>query len=1038
MKIIGNPVGTTLPKPDWSQTDPTKGDYIKNKPEIPSKLSQLTNDSGYVAENDIGGTIEITSGEPTKDKTVLTLDPNGGEINIYTAQEIDLMISQLSGGETVIPDYYVTEDELAAKNYLTSIPSEYITESELTSKGYLTQHQDLSAYAKKTDIPSVPTKTSQLTNDSGYLTSVPSEYITETELNAKKYLTAVPSEYITETELNSKGYLTQHQDLSAYAKTSAIPTNVSQLTNDKNYLTAVPGEYVTDSELNAKGYLTAVPSEYVTDSELNNKGYAKQTDLSNLSTKVSGIGGIEITSDTPKNDSTVVTIKPTGDSVNIYTADEVDQRLDQLSEEIVDLEENKANILDVKAWIIQQTPLFAESEEWLTENGDTSKVYILDGQIYAWIYKEATKPPYTNWLPLADITTKMSSDETATVCDGYINGVRLNSSGLMKKAAGYSATGFIPYTYKGASDFIELKGSTTPTGTSTYSQEICFYDSSHNFLGYGGFSGNYDTYMSGASNGTVGITITKDSDGVYTILYEPAKVTNIKNGTIDASKIAFIRICTGDFANAIITVNEEIVGGGSSGGYGWYTTGHTFVPADYEDRIIAIERAIENGDIGGRLAIASIVESTDDGGENIITFSDGRTLTVLNGSKGSKGLNGSNGTNGTVQIDPLFAESVSWLNSNGNTSKLYILPNNCVYAYMNGSWQNTGNSFISTDASCQKYISDRNTYIAPVPSGYCESKNEYQDTGVQIANAVNYEMMNNNFRTLASAYPDYITETLLGKDASGTYDIYKYELELNPAISDGFNSVMHTNKPVFIITSGLHGNEKDAVHEVYHFMKDLCENFIESEHLEYLRTNVKFVIVPIANPWGFVNHTYNNSNDVNLNKNFGHGFSYVASTTGSSQNTGANAYSEAETVLLKGVFDEYKDAVFHLECHGKVAVDNAWNDVIWFSLMKSLASELIELCSNTIIHQIGRRLYKLGFDTGKSEGGHITYYTLNGRPKDYTATEYGMLSCTMEGTGRMGVAGHTTYTKHEQRINCEALENFVLRVLDSLNSRVGI
>ena len=33
-KIIGNPVGTTLPKPDWNQTDPTKGDYIKNKPEI--------------------------------------------------------------------------------------------------------------------------------------------------------------------------------------------------------------------------------------------------------------------------------------------------------------------------------------------------------------------------------------------------------------------------------------------------------------------------------------------------------------------------------------------------------------------------------------------------------------------------------------------------------------------------------------------------------------------------------------------------------------------------------------------------------------------------------------------------------------------------------------------------------------------------------------------------------------------------------------------------------------------------------------------
>ena len=33
MKIIGNVIGTTLPKPNFKQTDPTKGDYIKNKPE---------------------------------------------------------------------------------------------------------------------------------------------------------------------------------------------------------------------------------------------------------------------------------------------------------------------------------------------------------------------------------------------------------------------------------------------------------------------------------------------------------------------------------------------------------------------------------------------------------------------------------------------------------------------------------------------------------------------------------------------------------------------------------------------------------------------------------------------------------------------------------------------------------------------------------------------------------------------------------------------------------------------------------------------
>ena len=46
---------------------------------------------------------------------------------------------------------------------------------------------DLSDYAKTSDIP---TKTSDLTNDSNFLTAIPKEYITETELTEKKYLTS--------------------------------------------------------------------------------------------------------------------------------------------------------------------------------------------------------------------------------------------------------------------------------------------------------------------------------------------------------------------------------------------------------------------------------------------------------------------------------------------------------------------------------------------------------------------------------------------------------------------------------------------------------------------------------------------------------------------------------------------------------------------------------------------------------------------------------------------------------------------------------
>ena len=58
-----------------------------------------------------------------------------------------------------IPDYYVTEDELESKKYLTEVPSEYITESELKTVleigGYLQSHQDISGKVDKTELSQV-------------------------------------------------------------------------------------------------------------------------------------------------------------------------------------------------------------------------------------------------------------------------------------------------------------------------------------------------------------------------------------------------------------------------------------------------------------------------------------------------------------------------------------------------------------------------------------------------------------------------------------------------------------------------------------------------------------------------------------------------------------------------------------------------------------------------------------------------------------------------------------------------------------------
>ena len=219
--------------------------YAK-KSDIPTKTSQLANDSNYltaipseyVTESELNAKGYLTEHQSLTDYATKT----------YVDNTVAENQPNLSGyaKKTDIPD---------VSGFISEIPSEYVTDSELAAKGYLVE-ADLSEYAKKSEIPTVPTKTSQLTNDSNFLT-------------------AVPAEYVTETELDNKGYLTQHQSLSDYAKKSEIP-DVS------HFITSIPEEYVTETELNNKGYLTQHQSL---------EGYATKTYVDTAVSGVSGGGG---------------------------------------------------------------------------------------------------------------------------------------------------------------------------------------------------------------------------------------------------------------------------------------------------------------------------------------------------------------------------------------------------------------------------------------------------------------------------------------------------------------------------------------------------------------------------------------------------------------------------------------------------------------------------------------------------------------------------------------------------------------------------
>ena len=135
------------------------------------------------------------------------------------------------GGRPV--EYFATESFVTNK----------IAEAQLSGDSN-TSNIDLSGYATKDFVfDNLPSATSDLTNDSGY--------ITKSDVPTKVSQLTNDSGFITSSSIPTK--TSQLTNNSGYITSSSVPTKVSQLTNDKGYITSAP--YVTDKATGTPTYL---------------------------------------------------------------------------------------------------------------------------------------------------------------------------------------------------------------------------------------------------------------------------------------------------------------------------------------------------------------------------------------------------------------------------------------------------------------------------------------------------------------------------------------------------------------------------------------------------------------------------------------------------------------------------------------------------------------------------------------------------------------------------------------------------------------
>ena len=309
-----------------------------------------------------------------------------------------------------------------------------------------------------------------------------------------------------------------------------------------------------------------------------------------------------------------------------------------------------------------------------------------------------------------------------------------------------------------------------------------------------------------------------------------------------------------------------------------------------------------------------------------------------------------------------------------------------------------------------------------IPGGWCET--QASDADLSLASTLDYTDYISGIDAIASAHSDYVTVTSPGYDATNTYPIKYYTL-----VPPGDRNYMRKPIPTVIVIGGIHGGESAGAYAVRTLFVDLCENYLKDERLNYLHNNVRFVIFPVANPYGF-GGTYKNGNGVNLNRNFGYGWDDASYESSDKLYGGASAFSEAETQYIKSVIDNNQNVLCVLDIHSNndAALNRQWKYVNWLSMCTDIQSDALENASLNQIRGLTMRLYEIGQIT-EEDGvcGYTSHTSGQGMCKSYAASK-GIWALTAEGCVQLP-SDTASYSKDVQRINAEMVENLVINIL---------
>lgn len=227
-KTLSNPIisqitnGGTLTLPSGNKT-------VAATDDIPSAVSELTNDSGFITASSINILTNKTLTNP-----VIAQISNTGTLTLPTSTGTVALTSDIP---SVLSSF--TNDS----GYITASSSNTLTNKTLTSPvigqiintGTLTLPTSTGTIALTSDVPSA---VSELSNDSGYITASSSNTLTNKTLTNPVI-----------SQISNTGTLTLPTSTGTIALTSNIPSAVSALTNDSGYITGSSSSTLTNKTM---------------------------------------------------------------------------------------------------------------------------------------------------------------------------------------------------------------------------------------------------------------------------------------------------------------------------------------------------------------------------------------------------------------------------------------------------------------------------------------------------------------------------------------------------------------------------------------------------------------------------------------------------------------------------------------------------------------------------------------------------------------------------------------------------------------------